>query len=167
MQAHTIVILTSGLTKKVPSGALDRAIVEFVKRKKTPFLVLGVDGDDILESCERLDDAELVFDPNDPGDEPGASKDMFSAVKAGLYGTNAGTFVWRLDRPFPTEEVWTRLETTLRLDDEKKTDVYGCDGDPSDLLLITARGNKLLRERHSDNPWPVAQDIVFTRLFPT
>ena len=163
MQAHTIVILTSGLTKKAPVGALDRAIEEFVKRKKTPFLVLGVDGDDILESCERLDDAELVFDPNDPGD----SVDMFSAVKAGLYGTNAGTFVWRLDRPFPTEEVWLRLETTLRLDDEKKTDVYGCENDPSGLLLITARGNKMLRERHSDNPWPVAQDIVFTTLFPT
>jgi hypothetical protein len=164
MQAHTVIILTAGLAHKASADALDRAVAELLRRKKSPFLVLGKDGDDVLERCSRLEDCELVFDPNDAASGTGATAATFSGVKAGLHATNVAAFVWRIDRPFPDESVWLRLETALRTDEDKKADVFGLTHDPSELLLVTAQGNKRLKERPAESAWPESQDIVFTRL---
>lgn len=160
MQAHTVLILTAGLADKAAPDALDRAITELLKRKKTPYLLLGIDGDDVLERCSRLEDVEMIFDPNHSLDD----RDLFSSVKAGLFATNAGAFVWRIDRPFPSNEAWTRLETALRLDEDKKTDIYKVSNDPSDLILVTAQGGKRLKERAAQSAWPTAEDINATAL---
>ena len=155
MQAHTVLILTSGLADKASPDALDRAITELLKRKKTPYLLLGTDGDSVLERCSRLEDVEMIFDPNHSVEDT----QLFSSVKAGLFATNAAAFVWRIDHPFPTEQVWSALETKLRLDEDKKTDIFQAEDDPSHLILVTAQGGKHLKERAADSPWPVAADI--------
>lgn len=156
MQAHTVLILTAGLAQKSAPNALDRMIGELLRRRKTPYILLGTDGDAVLEQCSRVEDCEMIFDPNhDPSND-----ELFSSVKAGLFATNAAAFILRLDRPLPADSVWTQLETKLRLDENKKTDIYVADNDPSGLVLVTAQGGKRLKERAADSRWPVAEDIA-------
>lgn len=150
MLAHTVIIVTSGLAGKAAPDALDRALIELKKMKKTPILVLGSDGDEILRTCSELEKAEIVFDPNDAGD--------FSAVKAGLHATDAPAFIWSIDQKFP--DTWNELESALRVDKFNKSEVLCLEGDGSGLMMTTSRGSKRLKTRPADAAWPQADDLT-------
>lgn len=158
MLAHTVLVITSGLAAKAAPDALDRALVELTRMKKSPVLVLGADGDDILRTCQELEKAEIVFDPNMSG--------SFSPVKAGLFATHEPAFVWTLDRPFPPMETWRRLEDALRTGEvpDASCDVVAIDGDTSGLLLTSAHGTARLKQRAAEAEWPDAPDLKMRRL---
>ena len=153
MLAHTVIILTSGLAHKAPPDALDRALVALVKMRKSPILVLGSDGDDVLRTCEELEKAEIVFDPNQAG--------PFSPVKAGLHATDAPAFIWSIDQKFPDTEIWNRLESALRVDKfaGASFEILRLEGDTSGLLMTTAKGSKRLKTRSADAAWPQSDDL--------
>ncbi len=158
MLAHNVIIITSGLAGKIPTDALDRALNELARMKKTPILVLGSDGDEILRTCEEIEKAEIVFDPNMSGD--------FSPVKAGLHATAEPVFVWSVDRRFPEPGVWRRLEEALRQDEvtDHSVDVMRVESDTSGLSLTTVHGTKRLKDRAAASGWPDAPDLKIHQL---
>ena len=158
MLAHTVIIITSGLAGKASPDALDRALVELTRNKKSPVLVLGADGDEILRTCQELEKAEIVFDPNLSG--------AFSPVKAGLHTTAAPAFIWSIDQKFPDPLVWKRLEDAIRTDEfpSPTIELLAVEGDASGLLLTTLNGTKRLKERAAADQWPDAPDLKIHRL---
>ncbi len=160
MLAHTVIILTSGLAHKAPPDALDRALIALIKMKKSPILVLGFDGDDVLRTCEELEKAEIIFDPNQAG--------PFSPVKAGLHATDAPAFIWSIDQKFPDADVWQRLESALRVDKfaGASSEILKLEGDTSGLLMTTAKGSKRLKTRPADAEWPQSDDLTIQTVTP-
>lgn len=139
--AHTVLLITSGLSGKIPPDSLDRAIKQIVWLRKSPVLILGEDGDAIMQMCTQIESCEIVFDPN------GGS--AFSPVKAGLHATDTAAFVWQIDQPFPSNETWARLDEALRAGLSEDVVRSGS--------LYLVRNVKSLREWPSETPWPPAQ----------
>ncbi len=152
MLAHTVLIITSHLAGQAAPDALDRAIRQLAWMKKTIYLVLGPDGDDVMRMCSQIDSVEMLFDPNDAG--------PFSPILAGLHVTEAAAYVWHLDQRFPSNEEWQRFETALRTLDDSSVDAIAAEGVP--LTLLTKSGVRKLKERPADSAWPMSDLKVQT-----
>jgi CTP:molybdopterin cytidylyltransferase MocA len=111
MVAKSVIILSSGRANYAAGGALDDLIKAITALGKTPVLVLGPDGDDLMRTCAAIETCELVYDPNFNGG-------MFSGIKAGLHAVHGPAYVIPLADPTALEfSKWNELETVLRAND--------------------------------------------------
>lgn len=173
MRAAAFIILTSRKAHTIKAGEIDRAIAFAQAQKLNPIVVLGNDGDDIIGSVEKLEEAEMVFDPNDQGNE-------FSGIKAGLHATGACSFVWRADSTLPSSAEISELQRALldrpeqtNLSDEFSTstekgheipsadqiDVFSSVRDG--LWLVTLRGVTTLRSLPAQEAWLNSGNVKF------
>lgn len=160
MLAHNVIILTAGRVDEIRRGRIDQLIEFVMSMKKTPILVLGPDGDDLLRSIARLEDCEIVFDPNFAGEE-------FSSVKAGLQATGESCFVLRAGAPIPTRETFANLEREL-LRSSQGVDVFATPDyqDPDAVLLVTQRGVATLKNQPSSTRWLKSDGFAFRLVTP-
>ncbi len=156
MLAHNVIILTAGRVDELRRGRLDQLIELVRELKKTPILVLGPDGDDLIRTISRLEDCEIVFDPNFTGEE-------FSSVKAGLQATGEPCFLVRASGPLPTRETFASLERELLGGQVSGVDVFATPDheDPDAVLLVTQRGVRALKGKPASMRWLKSNDIVF------
>lgn len=156
MLAHNVIILTAGRVDEIRRGRIDQLIELIVGMKKTPILVLGPDGDDLLRQIARMDECEIVFDPNFSGEE-------FSSVKAGLQATGEPCFLIRAGGPLPTRETFANLERELLGFQVSGVDVFASPDhdDPNAILLVTQRGVRSLKNQPASTRWLKSNDIVF------
>lgn len=156
MMAHNVIILTAGRVNEIRRGHLDRLIDLVVEMKKTPILVVGPDGDDLLRNVSRLEDCEIVFDPNYVGEE-------FSSVKAGLQATGEPCFFIRAGGPAPSRETFRTLERELLGSQVSGVDVFASPDhdDPNAVFLVTQRGVRSLKNQPASTRWLKSNDIVF------
>lgn len=155
MRAHNVIIVSSGRTAYAHAGALDELIRSIVALRKQPILVLGPDGDDLLRTCEEIEQCEIVFDPNYDGE-------FFSSLKAGLFACESPTLVVPLADDHLPPSTWRVLETELR-DHEGKSHVLRPithnDASPQWPALITACGVKALKALPSTSAWEKSESI--------
>ncbi len=122
-----------------PSPILSRlnlTIQNVLALKKTPVLVIGTSGDELLRYCHLLERCELVYDPNYQGD-------LFSSVKAGLHVCKGTTFVL----PEPLESVqtaiWEKFESAAFALAHAKYDIL-CPVASGVPLIVTIQGARRL-----------------------
>ncbi len=164
MTAPSVIILTSGLVQTGSGQELSRLISTIRQLKKTPIVVLGPDGDELLRECsEIIDDCEIVFDPNFEGG-------LFSSLKAGLFALrHGGAFVLPLGAPYMNAPAWRKLEDAL-LTSEQEHIIRAAPQDQGGAmtfpLLVTARGMSHLRNQPAQSPWPPEREVIFRDLPP-
>jgi hypothetical protein len=156
MLAHNVIILTAGRANEIRRGRLDQLVDFVLSMKKTPIIVVGPDGDDLLRTTARLDDCEIVFDPNFNGEE-------FSSVKAGLQSTGEPCFFLRANSPLPSRETFQQLERELMGSQTSGVDVYATPNhdDPNAVFLVTQRGVRSLKNQPASTRWLKSQEIAF------
>ena len=131
---------------------LDRLIDWIFASGRTPYLVIGADGDNILRYSRRAERCELVFDPNYEGE-------IFSSVKAGLCATEGSTFVWLASLGLPEQNTWKSLEENLGLSREPNPDVLRPLAAPSYPRLVTLTGLKKLRTLPAQTNWDTTASV--------
>lgn len=157
MQARTIVIVTTGQAALVQSLELDALVAAAIQQKRRVILVLGPDGDDFLRVCKRIDDCEIVFDPNYNGG-------FFSGVKAGLSAATSAAIVVRISPQRSVDATrWQHLDFALGTAIALTHDIVlapptlggGLEATAAqwDCVLVTLKGLKTLRETPADADW--------------
>jgi len=111
-----LIITTSLITNpdsSIDSGVLSRRFRELFDLSEEldlrPVLVLGSNGDEILQIGEAVADCDFVFDPNFTGA-------LSTSVLAGLFAAQASAFVYDLQHEVAGRGWWKGL-----LEAEKKT----------------------------------------------
>jgi hypothetical protein len=113
-------------------------------------VVSGPDAEEQLRHCARIADTELVFDTND-------NVSLASNLKAGLAATNGeGCFVIPVEIAAPPADVWRflnqewrRIGFTVDAPVIQATDAQGAPWHSGFPLIITRRGNELIRKMTS------------------
>lgn len=170
MRASSVIIVSSGRSANLATDKLDRLIRSVIALKKNPILVLGPDGDEILEHCELSEKCELVFDPN-------FQSGIFSGIKAGLHVTRGATLVVPLSQELSEEQFEATaelLENKMRADEAVlKFDIVNAvtqNDDPAlaeeTILLITPKGSASLIKKDSTTDWKNSQEIAVLPLSP-
>lgn len=155
MQAHNIIVICSGYSRANSGDELNRLFETARQLKKKPILVLGPDGDELLRSCDFIEDCEIVFDPNFEGG-------FFSGLKAGLFATHGPAFVASLEMPIPSLRVWHALEKSLfHLQKNARERILRpvINGEVQKALpiLITTQGIAELMKLPALSPWPLPE----------
>lgn len=154
--AKSFIIIASGRSRYATSGSLDELIRAVLALKKTPIVVLGPDGDDLLRNCTELESCEIVFDPNFEGA-------LFSSIKAGLEAVNGPAFVLPLAELAVDASQWPDLERVL-LETERGTHVVRpVTQNSEDVLypqIVTAQGLLPLKALPASTDWLASERII-------
>lgn len=175
MRAHNVIIVSSGASVVAPAGALDHLIRSICANKKRAILVLGPDGDEILASCQEIENCELVFDPNYSGE-------FFSGLKAGLHATHGAAIVVplrsaKVAETALSEQKFSTVVSTLEAAVEGDGTAAQCDvvcplvtqddapvSRSESIFLVTQKGVQSLKNIPSQSDWETLEQVSIERI---
>jgi hypothetical protein len=149
-----VLIVSSGRMNYARTGALDDLIRRVRAIGKTPVVILGPDGDDVLRTSTELENCEIVFDTNFQGE-------FFSSINAGLHVLSGATFVVPLEFEGNRDselafDQWEKFELAL-LEPETKAHVLRPVTQNNEKLaypmIITGRGLLPLKALPAATDW--------------
>lgn len=167
MRIHSVIIVTSGMSNAMAPTRLDHWIEALRSLNKKVVLVFGPDGDDFLLGCSKIEECEIVFDPNFQGS-------YFSSVMAGLHAVHSPTLVLSLsESELQPERCVQNFETRIAGDG---TDLRGHAltlltrdthiASPQSPFLVTQKGVTALRALPSTLSWPNWEQVQIETLAP-
>jgi len=130
--------------KLITAEDLNKTIQRTRMAGRTPIVVLGQEGDDLLSQSRELDNCELVFSNE-------AEKGLFSRMKAGLGAAGTCALVVRVCGEYPRESEIKALESRhVQLDYQHKIYFIGIK-EKKFPFLITNAGIKFCKELSADS----------------